>query len=485
MKLISKIVLAVILLVYLFFGLKYCKKQGFWHDEMYTLTFLKGFSIYPFEGSIWSKENSIYDVNHFKNLLAQDNFYSNFSTQILHEGHPPLYFVLLKLWSYPFGYSEVALRSFSLSCGLLSFLVIFNLFRRGAKQTYSACGVLMMLILNPFLFYYFTEARMYALSFLLATLSFSNWLDYQKNRKLKSFSFLYFCLSSIGLLYTHYYGVFFLSTLAFVELLKIGFKRTLWNHIISLVCFLPWGMVIKKQLSLYDVHWTDGVISFADSVKGYLNGITQLLISPNINPLLYELVILIIILSLLIVYLFINDWQFTSILLSATLIYGLQIYFFDQVVEHHTILVSRYYIFSLIFIYWGIFKLIDESNKAIQLFIPLSYSFIASIVLFQLYKLDRAPKQMFREVASFVDSQFDPKKRKLVFEPQGPLMVGVAYYLNNNFKLVSENKAPAVSDHSAVFIDEMLGLSYCENKFHREDKKKLELIPFVGVFLYE
>jgi hypothetical protein len=64
-------------------------------------------------------------------------------------------------------------------------------------------------------------------------------------------------------------------------------------------------------------------------------------------------------------------------------------------------------------------------------------------------------------------------------------MVGVAYYLKNNFMLVSENKSISKSDTSAIYIDEMLGLSYCENKFHKEEKKRLELIPFVGVFLYK
>jgi hypothetical protein len=102
-----------------------------------------------------------------------------------------------------------------------------------------------------------------------------------------------------------------------------------------------------------------------------------------------------------------------------------------------------------------------------------------------MYKLDRAPKQMFREVAGFVDGQVDSKTRILVFEPQGALMVGVAYYLQNNFKLVSAHKTPIKLDSSAVFIDEMLGVKYCENKYHLEQQKKLELIHFVGSTLYK
>ncbi|OYU96169.1 MAG: hypothetical protein CFE21_07080 [Bacteroidetes bacterium B1(2017)] len=485
MNLISKFFLLILLMLYLLLGLSYSQKQGFWHDEMYTLSFLKGVSIYNFEGSIWSEKDTIYDVNHFKTLLAEDNFYSNFSKQILHEGHPPLYFVLLKFWSYIFGYSEVALRSFSLCCGLISLLVLFTLFRKKAKQTYTAWLVLVMLIFNPFLFYFFSEARMYALAFLLASLTFRYWMVYQEEKKIKSFAFLFFCLSSIGLLYTHYYGLFFLTTLAWVELLKFGFKRSLLNHGIAFLCLLPWVPAVRKQMSFHDVHWTDGIISFSASIKGYIEGINKLLISPIENLFPYEKVMMILILTILLVFLFIKEREFTLILLSAILIYGLQVYVFDQLVGHHTILVPRYYMFCLIFIYWGFYKLIDSSYKVVSSLVPLSYSIITGIVLCQIYQLDRAPKQMFREVAGFVDSQVDSNTRILVFEPEGVLMVGVAYYLQNNFKLVSAHKTTVELTSSAVFIDEMLGVEYCENKYHLKQKRKLEFIPFVAVNLYK
>jgi hypothetical protein len=195
-----------------------------------------------------------------------------------------------------------------------------------------------------------------------------------------------------------------------------------------------------------------------NQLLGYFDGITHLLISPMANPLLYERVIMIVILTILLVFLFIKEWKFTLILLSAILIYGLQVYVFDQLIGHHSILVPRYYIFSLIFIYWGLYKLIDRSYKVLSFIIPLTYSILTATVLLQMYKLDRAPKQMFREVAGFVDSQVDSKTRILVFEPQGVLMVGVAYYLQNNFKLVSAHKTTIKLDSSAVFIDEMLGV---------------------------
>ena len=63
MNILGKSVLGAIFLGYLFLGLNYSARQGFWHDEIYTLTFLKGVSVYDFEGSLWSSKDSIYEVS--------------------------------------------------------------------------------------------------------------------------------------------------------------------------------------------------------------------------------------------------------------------------------------------------------------------------------------------------------------------------------------------------------------------------------------
>ncbi len=409
MNLLSKIVLVTVFLVYLLLGLSHSAQQGFWHDEIYTLTFLNGVSVYDFEGSIWEGQDTLFAANDYKEVLAEDHFYAHFSTQILHEGHPPLYFMLLKIWSYGFGSTAIALRSFSLCCGILTFLILFNLFRSKSKRKYTAWVVLALLITNPFLFYFFTEARMYALAILLAALSFKCWLEYKEQKNIKSATFLYFCFSSTGLLYTHYYGLFFLSSLAFFELLNDGIKKSIFNHSITLLCFLPWGFAISKQLNFHDIHWTDGIISFGESIVGYFKGILQLLVSPMTTPLLYEQVIIIAIILLGVSLLLIKERKFTAILLSTIFIYGIQIYIFDQIVEHHSILVPRYYMFVLIFIYWGLYKMIDTTPQTPSLLAAAAYIIISSLVISKIYQLDRAPKQMFREVAAFADGQLDCK----------------------------------------------------------------------------
>jgi len=73
--------------------------------------------------------------------------------------HPPLYYLILKLWSYVFGFSEVALRFPSVVFGVLT---IFYVYKIGGKKFGLVAGLLMAL--NPLAVYYSQEARMYSLA---------------------------------------------------------------------------------------------------------------------------------------------------------------------------------------------------------------------------------------------------------------------------------------------------------------------------------
>ena len=88
----NKILLCTILCLYFLVGANYSKKQGFWHDEIYTLTFLQGISAYNFEGNTLDQMHGEITAHSCKGVLGKDNFLNNFRLQILHEGHPPVYF---------------------------------------------------------------------------------------------------------------------------------------------------------------------------------------------------------------------------------------------------------------------------------------------------------------------------------------------------------------------------------------------------------
>ena len=86
------------------------------------------------------------------------------------ESTPPLYYVLVWLWSRVFGAGDVGLRSFSALCGTLTIPVMWAAGRRLASERIGLVAALVTAV-NPLLFWYSQEARTYALLVLLSALS--------------------------------------------------------------------------------------------------------------------------------------------------------------------------------------------------------------------------------------------------------------------------------------------------------------------------
>lgn len=492
MKLSSKIVVFSLFLGYSTFALLFSNKQGFWHDEIYTLTFMKGISAYPFEGGTLYNVNDELAIDTYKNLLNEDNFLLNFPLQILHEGHPPLYFGFLKIWSITFGYNELALRSFSVLCGVLFLLVLFNLIRYRTKKENTALILLIFTMFNPFLFYYFTEARMYALAMLFAILTFKYWLSFYNTKRFKSLEFLYFTLSSTALLFTHYYGIFFITTLIFFDIIKNGIKANSLLYAFPFILFSPWILVIRKQLSFHAVHWTDGSFSLYESVYGFANGIVELLFSPVSTSLLIERIITLLLVVTIIK--FSSLVYLRKLIIWGAILYFIQIFIFDQFLDHHTIIVPRYYAFILILFLWSLMKVLEYTKKKIIYIIILIFLLVSANSIFDIYNLQRAPKQMYRELASYIDVNKDSNKTLIVIESEGTLVWGIANYISNNFQVVftkdykSDNRFSNVIftvETLDIHFDETLDYNYEDERIINNEQKRLKLIPFVGVNLYE
>ena len=379
----DKYIIIIVLFFYTLLGLIHSNNQGFWHDEIYTLTFLKGISAYTFEGNTLSEYTDELPVYYCKQILDTDNFIQNFPRQIIHEGHPPLYFILLKGWSNIFGYSELALRSFSLVSGLFSIMVLFGLIKRYFKNR-NAIWIILLILFNPFLFYYFTEARMYALAFFLATLCFKYWLKFKEQKEWKSYDSLWFTLSALALLFTHYYGLFFLLSLGFYDILKNGFTFRLISYSIPIIIFSPWIFIIRLQTEIHNIHWTDESLSFVNSSMGFGKGLISLFFSPMSDSQNYENLFAIIVGIIIIGYIS-SKWKYRLQNILVFVVYFSLIYTFDLILNNHTIIVSRYYIFILIIFYWGIVKAIDNAPQKIGLSFIIIYFILGGLAIYKIY----------------------------------------------------------------------------------------------------
>ena len=132
------------------------------------------------------------------------------------ENHPPLYFILLRLWMALAGQSEFAVRFPSLMCGALAVPLTFKL---GQRLLDRRAGLLaaFLLSISPFHVWFSQEARMYALATLLSLLSvyfFVDLVDWEIGKlggetsppKLTHQTSLLFIVLTVLGLYTHFYA---------------------------------------------------------------------------------------------------------------------------------------------------------------------------------------------------------------------------------------------------------------------------------------
>jgi len=172
---------------------------------------------------------------------------------ITNDVHPPFYFILVNVWIKLFGDSEFLLRLPSVIFAVLSIIFIYKL---GNLIFDREVGIISSLLLSFSLFNitYSQEARTYSLLCLLVSVSYYYFYAVLNvvNRK----NIFLYLISSLLLIYSHYFGVFILisQNLFFISIYLFSNKRAQLNlkqwfmyQIILLISFLPWLIVFVKQ----------------------------------------------------------------------------------------------------------------------------------------------------------------------------------------------------------------------------------------------
>jgi len=166
--------------------------------------------------------------------------------------HPPLYYLVLKIFLSTLGSSEVIARLPSILFGVLTVFVIYHL----AKTLYdrkTAQIAAILLATSPLHIYYSQEARMYSMAAFLACLSLYFFVKIIERDKINYWAG--FILSTVALLYTDYMPYliiisYFLYLLIFSKKLKTTLKSFIPTVLIILTLLLPWIGTIMHQLSL-------------------------------------------------------------------------------------------------------------------------------------------------------------------------------------------------------------------------------------------
>jgi mannosyltransferase len=222
--------------------------------------------------------------------------------------HPPLYYLLLKVWAGVFGWSEFALRSLSVLAMGGAVIVGAYLVKRlfGVK---AALMTLLFLVFAPFLLRYGFEIRMYSLASLIgvsATYVLVCATEVKdRTRKIWLYA-AYAVLVAVGV-FTLYYTVLLWITHVIWFWLSLRrkepvFKQPWWlAYAGSVLLFLPWLPTFVKQISngalapisqQLTVDNMVGIVSFwfFSQPSWFLNGLSSLVILAIIVMLGYVIV---------------------------------------------------------------------------------------------------------------------------------------------------------------------------------------------------
>lgn len=162
--------------------------------------------------------------------------------------HPPLFYILLKLWIFAGGESLIWLRVFPVFFSIAALVPFFFLCRELKLNFQTIAAALFFLAVNGALIKYSQEVRMYSL-FQCAAL-FSLWIFARYYNLGKNIWIL--TLLNILLVYTHYFGwLVVLSEIAAIAVLqRIKIRQMAVMFGILLVGFAPWIYTVWKAVQV-------------------------------------------------------------------------------------------------------------------------------------------------------------------------------------------------------------------------------------------
>lgn len=172
--------------------------------------------------------------------------------------HPPLYYLLLKVWASVFGWSELALRSLSvLSLGgaiTVGGLLIKRLF--GVKVAVVAVAIM---ALSPFLLRYGFEIRMYALGSLIGVAATYVLVLAQEAKsratQVRHYA-LYAALVALGMYTLYYTALLWIAHVVWLAWVRWRQRRSVGDvvrspwllaYVGAVALFLPWLPTFLKQ----------------------------------------------------------------------------------------------------------------------------------------------------------------------------------------------------------------------------------------------
>ncbi len=188
-----------------------------------------------------------------------------------HDGHPPLYYVLLHGWIEVFGSGDVAVRSLS---GVIAVACLPLAYLAGRRRGGHTAGLITLAVFAaaPFAIRYGTETRMYSLVILLVLIGYLLLDDIVVRGKGGVARLVAVTVVTAALLYTHYWSMWLLTVVG-IGLLWGTWRtegdarrrrvQTIGALVVGGALFLPWVPSLLYQSEHTGTPWAEPMRPFA------------------------------------------------------------------------------------------------------------------------------------------------------------------------------------------------------------------------------
>lgn len=261
-----------------FFRFEGLGRKVLWHDELATRVFAAGYTVEEWQEELFRGE--IVDVAEVQKWqrLAPDRPVITDGIRDLAERdpqHPPLYYVLARVWAVVFGDGIGTLRAFSAIASVLALAAAYWLSREAFRSTPAAWTTVALMGFSPFFVLYAQEAREYSLwiasilvscASLLRAIRLSEHATRADRRTLVQV-WAIFAVSTAVSLYTSFTSAsVILAQLAFLVLRERGPTRVARHAFLAFaaaaLAFLPWALnLLHRWGSFQDsMRWAKEIV---------------------------------------------------------------------------------------------------------------------------------------------------------------------------------------------------------------------------------
>jgi uncharacterized membrane protein len=162
--------------------------------------------------------------------------------------HPPLFYIVLKIWIGIGGESLLWLRLFPAIASIAAIVPVLLLARELKLSMAETTLALLLLAVSGYLIKYAQEVRMYGLLFLLSACSLWLFASWWRSEKQSTPRFVALMAINLLMVYTHYFA----WVLVLLELVLAVYKcrrvrqRIITGFAILVMCYVPWLIEVAQ-----------------------------------------------------------------------------------------------------------------------------------------------------------------------------------------------------------------------------------------------